>query len=160
MRATDLLHRDHQAVQELFRRLEQMPRTDIEARQDLLDRIADELEVHTKIEEEIFYPALRPVSGLVDEAIEEHRKVSSVVGDAAGRDPGSDEFVLRVRELARNVEHHVAEEEGPLFRDAEKLGGAELERLGAQLEERKRAVKSSLVQRGLRAAKLAAKKVV
>jgi len=160
MRATEMLHRDHQAVQELFRRLEQMPRTDTEARQGLLDEIADELEVHTKIEEEIFYPALRRVSARVDEAIEEHRKVSSVVGDAEGRDPASDEFVLRVRELARNVEHHVAEEEGPLFRDAEKLGVAELEKLGAQLAERKQALKSSLVQRGVRAAKLAAKKVV
>ena len=160
MRATDLLHRDHEQVKALFRRLEQTPRNDTDTRQDLLDQIADELEVHTKIEEEIFYPALRRVSASVDEAVEEHRKVSSVIGYAEGRDPASDDFVLRVRELTRNVEHHVAEEEGPLFRDAERLGADELERLGTQLEERKQALKSSIVQRGLRAAKLAAKKVV
>jgi hypothetical protein len=45
----------------------------------------------------------------------------------------------------------VSEEEGQMFREAE--------RLGEELEQRKQRLKTSIVQRGLRAAKLAARKV-
>jgi hemerythrin superfamily protein len=159
MRATDLLHGDHQTVEQLFEQLGRAPRGDHESRQTVLDRIADELEIHSKIEEEIFYPALRRVSGQVDEAVEEHREVSTLIGAVEGEDPGSDEFASKVEELERAVQHHVFEEEGEMFRAAQKLGDPELERLGQQLAERKQTLKTSIVQRGLRAAKLAARKI-
>ena len=160
MRATELLRTDHAAVKRLFTELHQAPRGDAERRQKLLDTIADELEIHTKIEEELFYPALRKVSGSVDEAETEHREVSSLIGDVEGRDPASDEFVVKLRELQRKVEHHVAEEEGGMFADAERLGAAELDRLGREMAERKQTLKTSAVQRGVRAVKLAAKKAI
>ena len=96
MRATDLLKQDHGQVKQLFAQLE-AARPD--GRQTLLDQIGEELDIHTKIEEEIFYPAVRRVSGLVDEAKEEHDEVASCLSAVQGRDPASPEFMTGVREL-------------------------------------------------------------
>lgn len=160
MRATDYLRQAHEEVKRLFGQLQRTPVTDAKERQGLLDMIADDLEVHTKIEEEIFYPALRAVSALVKEAEAEHDEVARLIGDVDARDPAGNDFQRMSRELQAKVEHHVAEEEGSMFRDAQRLGDAELERLGRRLEERQRELKSSTLQRGLRAAKLAAKKAI
>ena len=159
MRATDVLKRDHAHVKEMFAELEDMAATAAKARQELLDRIAEELEIHTKIEEEIFYPAVQKVSSRIQHAKEEHARVASLLGDVEGRDPASAEFMAGVRELKTAVMHHVAEEEGPIFEEAARLGDPELERLGARLAERKDAVKTSPVQRGVRAVKQAARKI-
>lgn len=159
MRATDLLRSDHERVRQLFMEFETLGRDQSDARQQCLDKIADELEVHTKIEEEIFYPAVRPVSNLIGEAEHEHDQVASLIGDVEGRNPASDEFTIKVRQLQAAVEHHVAEEEGPIFRDAQQLGEAKLEEIGQRLQERKENLKTSLLQRGVRAAKQAARKI-
>jgi hemerythrin superfamily protein len=159
MRATDLLRSDHETVRQLFTEFETLGRDAGDARQQLFDKIADELEVHAKIEEEIFYPAVRQVSNMIGEAEHEHDKVKSLIGDIEGRNAASDEFAIKVQQLKAAVEHHVAEEEGPIFLDAEQLGDAELEQLGRRLQERKDNLKTSLLQRGMRAAKQAVRKI-
>jgi hemerythrin superfamily protein len=160
MNATQLLKQDHRTVESLFTQFEETPASAGEQRQQLMDQIAEELEVHAQIEEEVFYPAVQRVTGTVGEARSEHGKVRTLIGDAEGRDPASSEFATKVRELKAAVEHHVAEEEHQMFVDAERCGHAELERLGHELEERKRTLKESMIQRGIRGMKLAAKKIV
>lgn len=159
MQATELLRRDHAEVNTLFEQFGQTPPTSSARRQELMDTIAEELEVHAQVEEEIFYPALRDVSNLVDHAREEHNHVRTLIGAAEGRDPGSQEFTAKVSELKNAVLEHVREEEGQMFLDAERLGHEQLTRLGQQLAERKETLKTSLIQRGIRGMKLAAKKV-
>lgn len=159
MKATDVIRQDHREVEALFAQFEQTPPAGGRQRQQLMDEIAEALEVHAQMEEEVFYPALQPVSTGVGEARSEHSKVRSLIGDAEGRDPSSAEFATKVGELKRAVEHHVSEEEGQMFRDAERLGEAELQRLGARMVEDKRNRKQSLLQRGIRGMKLAAKKI-
>jgi hemerythrin superfamily protein len=124
-----------------------------------MDTIAEELEVHAQAEEEVFYPALRAVSQLVEHARQEHNEVRRLIGDAEGREPSSQDFTAKVAELKKAVQEHVAEEEGQMFRDAENLGRDQLEALGRQLAERKETLKTSLIQRGIRGMKLAIKKV-
>jgi hemerythrin superfamily protein len=159
MRATDLLKHDHAEVKALFHNFEQTPATNGNRRQELMDTIAEELEVHAQIEEEIFYPAVRLVSNLVDHAQDEHNRVRSLIGDAEGRDPKSQEFAAKVAELKSAVLEHVSEEEGQMFAQAERLGADELDRLGREMAERKHTLKTSLIQRGIRGMKLAAKKI-
>lgn len=159
MKATDFLTQDHRDVERLFMEFEQTPPSDGRRRQELMDQIAEELEVHAQAEEEIFYPALLTVSGMVEEARAEHAEVRRLIGDAEGRDPSSAQFTEKVGQLKQAVQHHVAEEEGRMFRDAERLGEAELQRLGTQLAEDKRSRKESLIRRGIRGMKLTAKKV-
>lgn len=157
MQAPELLRQDHETVTHLFGQIEAT--TDGRRRQELIDTIAEELEVHAQIEEEIFYPAVRSVSGVVGHAREEHARVRSLIGDVEGRDPASPEFRERVRMLQQAVSDHVAEEEKQMFAEARALGDDELARLGQQLHERKETLKTSIVQRGIRGLKLAAKKV-
>ena len=119
-------------------------------RQALMDRIAQELEIHSTIEEEIFYPAVKDVRGgqsLVAEAL---------VAEAQGMSMDADEVLETVRELRDAVVHHATEEEREMFPVAQEGLGAQLEELGKQMAARKRQLATS----GLQKAKRAVKKVL
>jgi hemerythrin superfamily protein len=156
MRITEMLHTDHEQVSQLFRQLEA---AGADTRQQLLDTIVEELEVHAMAEEQVFYDAMRRVSDRIDHAQEEHQKIKSLVGEVEGLDPGSAAFMEKARELKRTVEHHVREEEGPVFAEAERLGPEELARLGTEFRSQKEHLRTSVVQRGMRAAKQAVRKI-
>ncbi|HEX3176537.1 MAG TPA: hemerythrin domain-containing protein [Methylomirabilota bacterium] len=152
MRATDLIAQDHRTVRDMFVELEALSSGDGQARQDLLDRIVDELEVHALMEEEIFYPAVREASRRIDDAEAGHQHLRSVIGEVQGREPDSPEFIRGVRLIKQVVLAHVMEEEAGIFLDAERMGLDVLEDLGARMESRKQELKTSLLQRGKRAA--------
>jgi hypothetical protein len=149
MRITDLITRDHHTVHQLFLELE---RAEGHAREDLLGRIVAELDVHAQVEEEVFYPAVRAVSRRVDDAEAAHRHLRDLVDAVTRLDASSPEFLGGVRQLRQAVLNHGAEEEGGMFLEAYRLGHAELERLGAQMMERKEALKRSAGSRPKRAA--------
>lgn len=140
MRATELLARDHRAVRELFLRFERTPLDDGSSRQDLFDRIVDELDVHARAEEEVFYPAVRQASRRIDDAEAGHAHLRHVITQIKDCEPASSEFTAGVRLIKRIVFAHVMEEEAGIFLDAERMGTPALERLGAQLAERKEAL--------------------
>jgi hypothetical protein len=104
------------------------------------------LRVHSKIEEDIFYPAFKAAGEKSDddkmyfEALEEHRAAGELVlPDLENTDPGSDQFSGRAKVLKELVEHHAGEEEKEMFPRARKLlSAAELNALGAQMAARKR----------------------
>jgi hemerythrin superfamily protein len=107
-----------------------------------------ELEVHSKLEEEIFYPAVQAKADqegqdLVAESIQEHHVVDMLMKEMKGLDPKSDEYEAKFTVLMENVEHHAEEEETEMFPDAEEQLGGELDRLGAQMERRKKQLMAS-----------------
>ena len=144
MRATELLARDHRAVRDLFLQFERTPLDDGSSRQDLFDRIVEDLDVHAKAEEEVFYPGVREVSRRIDDAEAGHAHLRSIIGDVRGHEPASSEFTAGVRLVKRIVLAHVMEEESGVFLDAERMGTPALERLGAVLAERKEALARSV----------------
>src|SRR6185295_13925215 len=111
----ELLKTDHKKVAELFDRLE-AGRGD--AKLATFKKIKHELEVHTRIEETIFYPALEKPEETHDltlEAYEEHNVVKTLLEELSSAQSASDEWQARAKVLRENVEHHVEEEEGELF---------------------------------------------
>ena len=144
MRATELLARDHRTVRDLFLQFERTPLDDGSSRQDLFDRIVDELDVHAKAEEELFYPAVRSASRRIDDAEAGHAHLRAVVAAVRQHEPASSEFTAGVRLVKRIVFAHVMEEESGVFLDAERMGTPALERLGAALAERKEALARSV----------------
>jgi hypothetical protein len=82
-----------------------------------------------------------------------------VIGEVRGLDPGAGEFAPRLLLLKQAVLVHVIEEEGGVFLDAAALGHDELERLGRQVEARKKELRASMRQRAKRAVKPAAQKI-
>jgi iron-sulfur cluster repair protein YtfE (RIC family) len=141
MDATELLKKDHDAVRQLFAEFESA-----ESEQDKLDAyddIREQLLIHARIEEEIFYPAVREINSgksatQVDQALSEHQQVKAMLDklDDMAAEVDAD-FAKTVRTLAESVEHHVQEEENDIFMSARKLGNERLNELGDRLQQRK-----------------------
>ncbi len=141
MKATMVLKRDHQMVSGLFRDFDRLDRDDIAGRRQLVDRIRQELDIHTRIEDELFYPELERIpeaADLVREARTEHQLVNDLCNEIARLDPNDRDYVAKVEVLRENVEHHVVEEESEMLPLAKKhLSGDRLEKIGDQLEHRR-----------------------
>jgi len=139
MKATDLLKKQHKNVKTLFKKVEETE--DGRRRRQLMDEIANELKIHTQIEEEVFYPAVREIGSskaeeMVDESYEEHHVVDLVLAELPNVDPEDERFAAKMTVLAELVEHHAEEEEEEMFPLAEKkLGKERLQELGERMEQ-------------------------
>ena len=138
MKATDLLKRQHKQVKTLFKKVEKVDNGG--ERRQLTDQIIRELQMHTRIEEEVFYPAVRQVHSkkaeeMVDEAFEEHHVVDLVLKELPNVDVEGERFEAKMMVLSELVEHHADEEEKEMFKLAQKLGADKLEELGERMEQ-------------------------
>ncbi|MDP1803795.1 MAG: hemerythrin domain-containing protein, partial [Acidimicrobiales bacterium] len=112
------------------------------AMMELAAKIIVELDVHTTIEEEIFYPEIKGASeeikDTVDEGVEEHHVAKTLIEEIKDLTPEDDAWAAKMKVLIESVEHHAEEEEQEMFPDVRKaLGKANLEDLGVRLESRK-----------------------
>jgi hemerythrin superfamily protein len=123
--ATDaiaLLTADHREVEGLFQQYDKLEQQNASAedRQLLATQICVLLTVHTRIEEEIFYPEARSALGekgsdLLDEAEVEHAGAKNLIRELKAMDATDDLFDAKVKVLGESDDHHVGEEEGELF---------------------------------------------
>ena len=138
MDAFSLLKADHRKVAELFDQLESAGGN---RKLSVFEQIKKELELHTHIEEAVFYPALeepKETHDLTLEAYEEHDVVKKLLNELSKAKSVTDEWEAQAKVLRENVEHHVEEEEGELFKKAAKaLGAQEIETLGEEMEAEK-----------------------
>src|SRR3954468_23740407 len=118
MDAIKLLKNDHDEMRGLLSKLESSTTRGVQKRKQLLTEIAAKLKAHTRIEEEIFYPAFREAGKKGDdekmyfEALEEHRAAGDLVlPDLLKTEVGSEKFGGRAKVLKELVEHHADEEE-------------------------------------------------
>src|SRR5579884_620491 len=136
--AIALLKEDHRAVEKLFKDFEEAKG---EGRKEkLARRICLELTVHTKIEEEIFYPACdgKIEEDKLKEAKVEHDAAKLLMAEIeAGSGASDDFFDAKVKVLSEEIEHHVEEEEGELFPEVRKAD-LDLQSLGEKLAARKK----------------------
>ena len=63
MDALTLLEADHQKVKTLMGEIEKTTERGVKTREELFTKLVEELTVHEKIEEQIFYPAVKNVPG-------------------------------------------------------------------------------------------------
>lgn len=139
--ATQILRQDHKKVKGLFTKFEQGKGVD--AKRRVAEQAMNELEVHARVEEEIFYPAVKKAiqeSELVDEAEQEHQEAKALISQLKalkGRDneEGSD-FESKFAKLVEAIQHHVREEEGEMFPKVED-SELDLVAVGAQMAKRK-----------------------
>jgi hemerythrin superfamily protein len=139
--ATALLKADHERVARLFEQFEQA--REPKRKQHVFREIKVALEVHTTLEEEIFYREAdqhgqQKLQALLEEARGEHAKVKELIRGADGLDPESGEFDAGVAAIRGAVEHHVKEEEGEMFPQVRKtFSRDELRELGRRMEVRR-----------------------
>lgn len=159
MDAINLLKADHRKVEALF---EQLESADGKAKMQVFQQIKSELELHTHIEETIFYPATeepKQTHDLTLEAYEEHDVVKKLLQELSRAKSPNEEWEAKAKVLQENVEHHVEEEENELFPKASKaLGADEIETLGEQMEAEKARQQRSPVKSSKKSAKKSASK--
>ena len=137
MKATEILHDDHQALSKLLTGLATAKRAATRTR--LLAGLRRALDVHAAVEEKLFYPVLRSVvdgqgHALVKEALEEREEVKGLLAQLAALDPRGEEFPLVSRILRQAVEDHVEEQESRMFPLLEEhLSDERLESLGRRI---------------------------
>jgi len=142
MDAITLLKRDHREVKALFAEADELGDRATTARAKLFAKIDEALTLHARIEEAVFYPAIKEKAKArseerddVLEAYEEHDVVKSLIKQLEALDPSDEAYKAKLTVLKENVEHHVKEEESSLFKVARELLGEEaLEQIGRQIE--------------------------
>jgi hemerythrin superfamily protein len=143
MNAIELLKEDHRRFEKLCADLESTTERALKTRQELFGRLKEALELHEEIEEKIVYPALKEhpeTKDIVLEGYEEHHVVDVIVGELEGIDVTDEVWTAKFSVMKENLEHHIEEEEGEMFPQAQKLLTAEeLEELGSRIEARRKA---------------------
>ncbi len=135
------LKADHEKVAELLESIEGTTERATKGRDRLFTRLKNELDVHARIEEEIFYPALEEADETRDitlEAYEEHALVKQLLAELEAEPKDDERWTAKFTVLKENIEHHVEEEEREMFRKARQvLSEEEIDELGARMQEAK-----------------------
>ena len=141
MDAITLLKDDHDRLKKLLNELDATTERGVKTREQLLGRVKDELTVHESIEEEIFYPALKEhprTKEITLEAYEEHHVVDMVMKEIEGLPFDDERWGAKFTVMKENIEHHIEEEEGQMFKQARQVfEEEELEALGERMAARK-----------------------
>jgi hemerythrin superfamily protein len=146
--AITALKADHKAVKGLFKQFEKLKDEDDtqDEKASLVRQICNELIIHTAIEEEIFYPAVREQiddPDLMDEALVEHAGAKELIAQLQEMTPEDDLYDAKVTVLGEQIDHHVAEEEGDMFPKARKAK-VDTEALGERMSQRRAELKAEL----------------
>ena len=153
--AIALLKADHRKVEGLFEQFEKTK--DPSKKQKICHEICVELKIHTMIEEEIFYPALRGKieDDTLDEAYVEHDGAKMLINDLEASGPDEDFYDAKVTVLSEEIKHHVREEEMPkegMFAQARETD-VDLVELRDRMMARKQALMAQAEASGLPVAK-------
>ena len=148
MDAITMLKTDHDKVKKLLTELETTTERGVKTREELFATIKGELTVHEAIEEEIFYPALKShpkAKDIVLEGYEEHHVVDVLMGELESLDVSDETWGAKALVMKENIEHHIEEEEGEMFKQARQVfDQQELDDLGRRMAERKASAQREL----------------
>jgi hemerythrin superfamily protein len=145
--AIDILSQDHRSVKELFKefaRLEGVAPTS--ARIALVQDICTQLSIHTALEEELFYPAVRKAvneNNLVNVAEIEHETSRFIIQQLLPARDDDAYLQAKVTVLREYTQHHINEEENEIFPRVKKTQ-LDLAALGQKLMERRMALQNQL----------------
>jgi hemerythrin superfamily protein len=136
---TDMIRFDHSHVMVTFHQYTRDKRPSV--KKALAETICDALEIHATLEEEIFYPAMRPIANdqkVMDKSEPEHMEMRRVIDELRGTDASDSRHDELVFALMRDVQHHVADEETVLLPQAEQtMSKDRLSELGTEMTKRR-----------------------
>lgn len=133
-----LLERDHRRLEALLEDGTKTTETATDERKALLRTIVQELTTHELIEEKILYPVLKShaeARDIVLEGYQEHHVADIVLEELQQLPPSDERWGAKLKVLKENIEHHIEEEEGEMFKTARSvLSREQLEEIGAQMQ--------------------------
>jgi iron-sulfur cluster repair protein YtfE (RIC family) len=134
--ALELMKTDHDRLKELLE--EALDTDEPTERSELLHQMRSELMAHEQMEEDVFYPALRKnaeAKEIVLEGYEEHHVIDLILDELLEVPEESEQWKAKLKVLQENIEHHIEEEEGEMFKKAKQTFDKDaLEELGAKME--------------------------
>ena len=142
-----LLKNDHKEIRRTFDAFEKAGDNAAATKQRLVDKMIEQLTVHTYLENEVMYPRVRALLPELEddvlESYEEHHVADVLVVELSGMKPTDERFTAKTTVLIENVRHHMDEEEQEWFPEVRKgLGRKTLQEIGADMERlRKKAPK-------------------
>ena len=143
----DLLDADHKAIKKMFKDFDSLcesrARNAGQLRMDLAREICTELTIHTQLEEEIFYPALREAikeTDLLAEAEVEHQTAKDLIAQIQAAEMVDEAFDAKVKVLGEYIDHHVKEERNEIFPKARSAKKLDLVAMREEVEARKEAL--------------------
>jgi hemerythrin-like domain-containing protein len=116
-----MLEQEHRRFEELLRQGEETTERAVRGRRELLDTLAELLTAHELMEEKVLYPVLEShpaAREVVLEGYAEHHVADLIVGELRALAPEDEEWGAKFKVLKENIEHHIQEEEGEMFRVA------------------------------------------
>jgi hemerythrin superfamily protein len=137
--AIDMLKQDHDKVEKAFKEFEKIDRADTQTCRELVMSVCEDLKVHTTLEEEIFYPAVREAiedDDIMNEASVEHETAKMLIEQLENMPDDDPNFHATFTVLGEYVRHHIKEEEGEMF-PAAKKSDLDFESLSERMRERK-----------------------
>lgn len=154
MDALTMLEQEHREVDKLMKELEKTTERGVKTREQLFGKLMESLTLHEKIEEQIFYPAVKEraqtkkVEELIEESYEEHHFVDVVAAEIKETPFDAPEWAAKFKVMKENVEHHaLEEEEGKLFPKVRRaFSKDELTELGARMLELKEREQQTMQQ--------------
>lgn len=135
--AIALLKADHERISAMFGEYAKTRAAAV--KKALVAQICKLLGVHTQIEEELFYPAIRLAMKdreMVSEALVEHATLRHLMDQIRDIEPDGWMYDARVKVLSEYVRHHVKEEHIEMFPRA-KASSLDLVGLGARMAMRR-----------------------
>jgi predicted DNA-binding protein len=140
--AMELLKNDHEQVKKILEEIDSTTERGVKTREELFTKFKSEMTIHERIEEEIFYPRLTEQAKTKEialEGFEEHHVVDMVMAELDDVPFDDETWGAKFTVMKENIEHHVEEEEGEMFKLARQaLESDELEELGVRMEARKK----------------------
>lgn len=137
MNAITLLKDDHDKVKKMLAEGEETTERAEKTRAEVFAKLKEEMFIHERIEEEIFYPALKEhpkAREIVLEGFEEHHVVDEIMGELEATDVTDEQWGAKFKVMKENIEHHIEEEEGEMFTQARQVfSDDELDELGARM---------------------------
>jgi hypothetical protein len=121
--AIALLKEDHEYVRKSYRNFEKMDHQDLDAVRAVVSEVCTALEAHAKLEEALFYPAVRrkiDEPDLMKEAEIEHEAAKMLIRRLKRMKPGNAAYIPTFTVLCEYVLHHVKEEESEMFPKAQR----------------------------------------
>ncbi|WP_447962942.1 hemerythrin domain-containing protein [Nitrospira sp. Ecomares 2.1] len=132
------LKEDHQEAKQLFSQIEAAGKNS-NSREKLFLKLKDALEAHSEAEEQVFYTPLQKneeTKQKIDHANKEHEKVTTLLNEIEAMDPQDENWGKRVSKLKEDVQHHIQEEEGEIFKNARGiLSQEQADQLGEEFKE-------------------------
>ncbi len=146
MNAYDVLFEHHDVLRGLCKKISAIPAA-AEERQRALDELLVELDIHMRIEDDLFYPAVSAATALVAIAHAEHRQVWDQLAVLLRTSPSAPSYDDEWNSFVTVLDAHAAEEERDLCPAPIDLSASMLEALGAQMVQRMTALRQSTINK-------------